>query len=244
MRQPTRSSQVLAGSVPKSRPAGTSGGHRIAHELHALLAAANERGPYVMVGHSLGGLLIRVFEHDSAGEVVGFVLVDSSHPEQAIRFPSELLGGELPSPAMERFLAATGLERLHRGRPHNAPEAHAMTSVPAIIGEEEASASIAEQAGVVQTLGDRPLVVLTAGADPLPPEVPEETRRAFAETKLALQRELAELSTNSDHRVMPDVRHYIQFDDPTAVIAAIEDVVAAVRTGGRVQDIAAARSDE
>jgi pimeloyl-ACP methyl ester carboxylesterase len=224
---------------------GPRDGHRIAHELHTLLGAANEHGPYVMVGHSLGGLLIRVFDRDFEGEVVGFVLVDSPHPEQERRFPSALLGGELPSPVVERFLAATGIERLVRGpKRSNAPEAHAMTSVPAIIGEEAAFAAIAEQAGLVQKLAARPLVVLSAGVDGLPPEVSEQTRVAFAEAKLAMQRELAALSTNSDHRVVPDARHYIQFDDPAAVIAAIEDVVAAVRTGASVQSIAAARSAE
>lgn len=241
----TRSCAYDRAGVLWSEPReGLRDGHRITHELHALLAVADEHGPYVMVGHSLGGLLIRVFDHDFAGEAVGFVLVDSSHPEQERRFPSKLLGEELPSPAVERFLAATGIERIVRGPPRNAPQAYAMTSVTAIIGEEEAFATTAEQAGLVQTLGDRPLVVLTAGAHSLPPDVPEETRYAFAETKLALQRELAELSTNSDHRVLPDARHYIQFDDAGAVIDAIHDVVEAVRTGGRVQQIAASRTAE
>jgi pimeloyl-ACP methyl ester carboxylesterase len=172
------------------------------------------------------------------------VLVDSPHPEQERRFPSTQLGGEPPSPSVERFLAATGIERRHRRAPRNASEAYAMTGLAALLGEEEAFAAIAEQAGVVQTLGDRPLVVLTATAEWLPPEVPEETRRAFAETKLELQRELAALSTNSDHRVLPEARHFIQFDDPEAVIDAIADVVGAVRTGGRVQDIAASRKAE
>lgn len=68
--------------------------------------------------------------------------------------------------------------------------------------------------------------------------------RAVAETKLALQRELAELSTSSDHRVLPNARHYIQLGHPEAVIDAFEDVMEAVRTGRRGQDIAASRSAE
>jgi alpha/beta hydrolase fold len=56
---------------------GPRDAHRIADELHALLAAASEPPPYVMVGHSFGGLLVRVFDRRFKGEVVGFVLVDS-----------------------------------------------------------------------------------------------------------------------------------------------------------------------
>jgi len=222
---------------------GPRDGHRIASELHALLAAANEPGPYVMVGHSLGGQLVRVYDHDYEGEVAGVVLVDSSHPEQERRMPPELRA-EPPSPIVERFLVATGIERLGRGTSRDAPQAHAMTSVLEIIGEEEALDDIAGQASRAQTLGTRPLVVLTAGIDGLAPDVSAQTRVAFAEAKLEMQRELAALSTNSDHRVVPDARHYIQFDDPAAVIAAIEDVVAAVRTGATVRSIAAARSEE
>jgi pimeloyl-ACP methyl ester carboxylesterase len=145
---------------------------------------------------------------------------------------------------VERILVATGIERLKRGSPRDAPQAHAMTSLLGILGEEEALDEIAMQAGEAQTLGARPLVVLTAGVDGLPPDVSEETRAAFGAAKLAMQQELAALSTNSDHRVVHDARHYIQFDDPAAVIAAIEDLVAAVRTGASVQTIAATRSDE
>ncbi len=47
-----------------------------AKELHTLLANANEPGPYVLVGHSLGGYTVRVYAHDYPEEVAGLVLVD------------------------------------------------------------------------------------------------------------------------------------------------------------------------
>jgi hypothetical protein len=55
----------------------------IAHELHTLLHTAGVPGPYVLAGHSLGGLPVRVFAHDYAAEVSGVVLIDSMHPRQA-----------------------------------------------------------------------------------------------------------------------------------------------------------------
>src|SRR5205823_4124433 len=55
---------------------------RIATELHNLLQAANVPGPYVLTGHSFGGLYVRMFAALYPEEVMGMVLVDSSHPDQ------------------------------------------------------------------------------------------------------------------------------------------------------------------
>ena len=63
-----------AGPLP--RDAG-----QIAKELHTLLQNANIPGPYIMVGHSLGGLPVRVFVHDYASEIAGVVLIESMSSE-------------------------------------------------------------------------------------------------------------------------------------------------------------------
>jgi pimeloyl-ACP methyl ester carboxylesterase len=51
------------------------------HDLHLLLMNAGIRGPYVLVGHSLGGVLVRFYQAKYPTDVVGIVLVDSSHEE-------------------------------------------------------------------------------------------------------------------------------------------------------------------
>src|SRR5688572_24745685 len=56
---------------------------QFAKELHTLLQNANVPGPYVMVGHSLGGASVRVFVHDYTSEVAGVVLIESMNPGQA-----------------------------------------------------------------------------------------------------------------------------------------------------------------
>ena len=56
-------------------------GAAIAADLEALLAKAGELGPYVLVGHSMGGLLVKMFAHRHPGEVLGVVLVDAVTPE-------------------------------------------------------------------------------------------------------------------------------------------------------------------
>src|SRR5574339_399903 len=64
---------------------------QFAKELHTLLQNANVPGPYVMVGHSLGGFIVRVFAHDYASEVAGVVLVDSMNPKQVTQSLSNKL---------------------------------------------------------------------------------------------------------------------------------------------------------
>src|SRR3954470_13384901 len=54
--------------------------------LHALLGKAGERPPYVMAGHSWGGQIVRLYATHYAAEVVGLVLIDSSHEDQVRRF--------------------------------------------------------------------------------------------------------------------------------------------------------------
>jgi pimeloyl-ACP methyl ester carboxylesterase len=71
--------------------------------LHALLAAAGERPPYVMAGHSWGGEIVRLYATHYAAEVVGLVLIDSSHEDQVKRFaaiaPAGAVGTEVRSSA-------------------------------------------------------------------------------------------------------------------------------------------------
>lgn len=64
-------------------------------DLHALLQKAGIKPPYILVGHSLGGLIVRRYQTQFSGEVVGMVLVDSAHEEQLARFkdiPGALVG--------------------------------------------------------------------------------------------------------------------------------------------------------
>ena len=60
-------------------------GEEVAEELHALLQSANVPPPYVLVGHSLGGILVRYFALRFPDDVVGMVLIDTSHGDQRAR---------------------------------------------------------------------------------------------------------------------------------------------------------------
>ena len=92
----------------------------IAQELHDLLANAAEVGPFILVGHSFGGINVRVFANKYPEEVAGVVLVDASHEDQKSKLPeppaqsfiSRLPRSLLDYPQVATFGAAVGVARV------------------------------------------------------------------------------------------------------------------------------------
>ncbi len=209
----------------------------IAKELSTLLQAAEESGPYVLVGHSMGGIHIRNFADLDRSAVVGLVFVDSSHPDQLKRLPAEVVGGP-PAPlrAVVKFLNGVGLFRfVSLGAATAMPD-----SVDAILARfrpssnvgswaefEAASPSLAS-ARDSPGFGDVPLVVLTAGAKPS--YASQELFERVHTVMVELHEELAQLSIEGVHRVVPDATHYIHEDQPGTVIEAVTEVVELARS--------------
>ena len=167
----------------------------VARDLHALLAAAGERAPFVMVGHSLGGPYIMTFTRLYPQEVAGLVFVDASHPDQNERI-TRAIGKKID--AGEGLLKAanalswTGLPRLLAARSNDssiplqakqAQDAYFSRSVRSVLQEEEAVDATFSAAGQLRQLEDRPIVVLTA-MKPLP-EAVLKTARLTAEHKMS-----------------------------------------------------------
>lgn len=75
-------------------------------DLHRLLAGAGEKGPFLLVGHSLGGLYVRHYATKYPAEVAGLVLVDSAHEEQVWRFRE--IAPSMGAPAADGFLMKPG----------------------------------------------------------------------------------------------------------------------------------------
>ncbi len=94
-----------------------------ARDLHTLLQNANIPGPYVMVGHSLGGLVVRLFVHDYSSEVVGVVLIESMNPKQLTQSPTVQSQSESQSQpfSFQAMLAHFGVARLLVKLPGIAP---------------------------------------------------------------------------------------------------------------------------
>lgn len=223
-------------SEPREEPRDAE---RISRELHALLAAASEAPPYVMVAHSNAGLLVRVYDALFSGEVRGFVFVDASHPEQDRRLPAEiraLIDQRKSEPDRRwffRFLAPYRIFAPERTTPRTA---YWWRSLPdGVMAEGRAIDTMSAQAGRTGSLGQRPVAVLSATVTRPIPGVSDEAIAAMQRVWLDLHRELAGLSTNSDHRIVEGAGHYIHQDRPEAVVAAIRDVVTAVRENGAVR---------
>jgi pimeloyl-ACP methyl ester carboxylesterase len=183
----------------------------IAAELHTLLQRANIPEPYVLAGHSFGGLYVRVFAAQYPTEVAGLVLVDASHPDQFTRTPE----GRAAYSSMARMfrlypmLARLGILRVigfpavdpALPKPQQdeldalmRPTQFAVTAVDEFFSSSATDAQVRASG----TLGSHPLVVLTA------PDQgdPSETVRWHS-----LQDELAELSSNSLHRDVEGANH-------------------------------------
>lgn len=205
---------------------------QISSELHALLTnAAGIRGPYVLVGHSYGGLYARMYAERYSEEVAGVVLVDSSHPEQFTRSPQGRATYEQARrlTAVAALSSRLGLIRLFDvfPPPSGLPaqqraqvEASLSSTHHLVATAEEFSATprTSAQVHAKRGLGDKPLAVISAGQQ--------------SAGWLELQEELAALSSNSINRVVDGATHESLLSekrDAQATSAAILEVVEAVR---------------
>jgi pimeloyl-ACP methyl ester carboxylesterase len=205
---------------------------QFAKELHTLLQNADIPGPYVMVGHSLGGLGVRVFVHKYASEVAGVVLVESMNPKQISLLPSA--ERNQPNSPSRYYSVFTGLARFGVARVLARPVMQMIS--PSIIPDENAYysryvriqsmqtsrdeslglAASEEEAATVKTFGDLPLIVLTGRLNNNP---------GWQEW----QTELSQLSSNSQHLFAENSGHGVQIDEPDAAVAAILQMVQQVR---------------
>lgn len=230
----------------------------IASELHALLLAAKPPPPYVLVGHSFGGLNQQAFADLYLGDVAGLVFVDSTVD---VRFPPFLNRFTASQLAAGRQCASMARENAFRTKPASFERCfHWLWGLdalpnngitPALVAAVRRQArhpapyeahvsemtqlptSQAEVRARARSWGSLPMVVLTAtthGENELPAALRDAMVR-FEPVWRAAQDELAARSTCVRHDLLQS-DHYIQFYRPQAVIDAITHVVSAVRAGG------------
>jgi pimeloyl-ACP methyl ester carboxylesterase len=218
--------------------------HDAAHvveQLHSLLANAGESGPFVLVGHSLGGLFVRLYAERYPEQAAGMVLLDASHPDQMERLPESVrkqvaLGMKVMAlaPALINvgLIRATGIfDQMGRGLPERAfAEAAAFAST--VQHMETAHAEMlawddsAAQVRATRGLGEKPLLVVSAGSAAA--EAGAELLPAFH----TLHREMVSLSSRGQYRLIPEANHISLVTDASharQTSAAILDVVHQVR---------------
>jgi pimeloyl-ACP methyl ester carboxylesterase len=207
----------------------------IAAELHALLRAAEYPPPYVVVGHSMGGFDVRVFAGLYRNEVVGMVLVDSSHPDQNNRFPPELKNMEGSWLREAEFLEYTmpfGIPRLiglcDQDPVQRAAECNFRSAREGVAELKTFSESAAETAAS-PSLGDLPLAVLSHDPNKPSADLPADLAKPTNDAWERMQEELAHLSTRGTQAIAKNSSHYIQIDRPDVVIDAIRNIVGQAR---------------
>jgi pimeloyl-ACP methyl ester carboxylesterase len=208
-------------------------GEAIASELAALLDAAGEDGPYVMVGHALGGAYVRIFAGHNPDAVCGMVLVDSAHPDELARFGAMGIEREIPASQIRPLillLSHLGMPRRFTGPQYSMPQevydaeqAFLPESSVAWFDESVEGPHTLAQAAQWESLGDVPLIVLSS-ARPVSSFI-QSAGWDPQDLWLELQQELTLLSEDSEIRMLPESGHYIQFDEPEEVIEAVRDVV-------------------
>jgi pimeloyl-ACP methyl ester carboxylesterase len=203
--------------APKPRAAGD-----VVADLHAAPTAAGVPGPVILVGHSDGGLFVRLYASRYPDEVVGMVLVDA--------VSEELDAGGL-------ILLKELLTQDQWSQYQVALEQQARAPFVARVDDEQVDMA-ASYAEMRATLADSPfrpirLFVLTHGvADPPSPGEPPAFAQAKERVWQELQQELARLAPNAKHLIVRDSGHIIQEEEPDVVIDAIRQVVEAVGDPG------------
>jgi pimeloyl-ACP methyl ester carboxylesterase len=186
----------------------------IVADLRALLRAAQVRGPYVLAGHSFGGLVARLYATSYPGKIAGLVSIDAQNEDFAAAYKEFL--------TPEQYLAAVL-------NPQSPPGLERYPAVERL--SLEVSAAQMRQAQADTPLRRMPLVVLSHSRtlpNPFgfPPDWPIE---ALEQAFQASQDELAKLVPGARHVIAARSGHYIQLDQPRLVTRAIRRVVRTTR---------------
>jgi len=233
---------------PKPRTA-----EKIVDELHTLLTRAGIEPPYVLVGHSIGGMYVRLYAHEHPEQVAGMVLVDATHEEQSARFPEAIAkkqasstkaaafvlgltqaissiglmaplagmkGGVWPMP-IPREARAAYLGIVYSGTPYFETARRETLAMP------ENLATV--RARQIRSLGDIPLVVISAGQPAISAGhgISEADAERIKVVGDELHAQMAALSTRGKRVFAQESGHYVQVSQPQVVVDAIREVVAA-----------------
>jgi pimeloyl-ACP methyl ester carboxylesterase len=182
-------------------------------DLRQLLGHAHVGPPYVLVGHSYGGMLARLFANAHPAETAGVVLIEAVGRDQNRR-----------------------LSKIWRAQPAGVQQrVPNPTSEPVVEGVDLRSGQALDTK--VTTLGDTPLAVITRARDDPGDPLPRKLRRGVDRLWATMQDELALLSSDHVHVTALSSGHYVQRSlngQPDVVISAVRAVVHAAGTSAQL----------
>lgn len=202
----------------------------MAEELHTLLQQAQEKPPYIVVGHSFGSFNALMFAHKYRDEVAGVVLVDGMHPDQAVSFS---LRQKLWLRMMQ-FTAPLGLPRWRKWCGGNVSELTAIRKAlncrSRVYRTNYAQLAVlpetATQVCALPSLGDLPLIVISRDPNRSAPG----SRPSAEDQWQSRQARLAQLSSKSRQIIAEGSGHEIPTKRPDVIANAIRKMIAAIST--------------
>lgn len=200
-----RANRGRSDPAPKPRSAQDA-----VNDLHNLVQSAAIPTPFVLVGHSLGGLIVRMYAYQHPQDVAALVLVDPMHNDQF-----EQISSLLPPPFAEEPAALTNFRKFWTTDWRD--PAKNIEGMDLVLSQAQARS--------IDTLGHLPLVLLRASSMMLglPPNHPVNLQ--VAEIRQQSLQELTQQSSHGRMVLVEDSGHFIQRDQPQAVIAAIREMV-------------------
>ena len=234
------------------------------YELHTLLQKSGVKPPYILVGHSLGGIIARLFEKKYPTEVKGLVLVDATS-EDAVLFMNGKIqrlrtfsqnrtippvktkpdtSTKIPSmkdmEEMWKMMGEPKIESPFDRLPKKFQEQRiwAMRQPKFLLADNGpywADEFAAMYADSLYSMGNKPIYVLSSGRDAFSKNT-DSTMKAIWLEKLEQKEKMSNLSSNSKHIITTKSGHEIHLEEPELVINAIKEVIMAVRTGKPLKD--------
>ena len=184
------------------KPKQPQTGAVMAADLYALLRSEAIAGPYVLVAHSLGGLIANLFARQYPDEVAGVVMLDATAPEDAAAMDAH-------KGAIARLVEKVSGSLFGRDPMGEAP--HLAQSVA--------------QIGSAPPFPDVPLAIVSGGKPAMAWLTPSKALQARAEH----QRRMVALSPRGKHIIAARSGHFPQFSEPAVVLGAVRDVIAMSR---------------
>jgi len=224
-----------AGVLYSERGPNSKSASKIAEELYELLKTTGLRPPYILVGHSMAGVLFPTFIDRYPDEVAGIVFVDVSHPNQRREIP-ELPETSLPPAPIIQFLFRIGVGRQFMQVRYASTEPQDPMNLitngllpsnwRGMLEESKAVDDFFGEARSVDSFGDIPLTVIS-GTEPTrfdssPPGISSER---LTSSFMDLQEDLLNLSSRSKWILAENSYHYVQLDEPDIIVNAILEIV-------------------
>jgi len=211
----TEGAQYITRICVYNRAQGLPTSEDIAEDLHTMLGKIPLPGPYILVGHSIAGYHVRVYAHMYPEDVAGLILVDPTNPDHPMA-----LATAYPTYSPDETTGIT-LNRI--------PDLNTI-STPNVDGLDFNAST--EQVRQIGSLGDIPLVVISADIDPdqwAIPGLTTEDKERIVTAMLKVQADLASLSSNGTFIVANTSNHFISLKDPQTIIDAIAQMVKDIR---------------